>query len=124
MQVLVIGSALREVCGDQAALGLAFVEDVSTAPRYRLWMLDGRFAALVEADDGGIAVPGELVEVDQATWTRILEDEPEGIHIGDVLLEDGRTAPAALGDPVLLAERGTEITSYGGFAAYWRATKG
>ena len=109
MLVLVIGSALREVCGDQAALGLTFVGEIRTAPRYRLYALDDRFAALVEDAERGIAVPGELVEVADERWEDIAASEPPGITPGPVELEDGRTVIAALGDPAHLAEHGVPI---------------
>jgi hypothetical protein len=119
--LLVIGSALREVCEDQAALGLRYIEEARTAPRYRLFALDDSHAALVETADGGISVPGELVELDDARWPEILASEPEGIDPGPVELEDGRLVTAALGDPGFFADHGVEITAHGGFAAYLRA---
>jgi hypothetical protein len=121
VKLLVIGSALREVCGDQAALGLRFVEEARTAPRYRLFALADRYAALVPAEDGGISVPGELVELDDERWPEILATEPEGIDPGPVELEDGSVVTAALGDEAYLSEHGVEITEHGGFAAYLRA---
>jgi hypothetical protein len=123
MLVLVIGSALREVCGDQAALGLEFVAEARTAPRYRLYSLEDRWAALVPAEEGGISVPGELVELPEGRWEEILATEPPGITPGPVELEDGRMVTAALGDPAYLDEHGLEITEHGGFAAYLRATR-
>lgn len=121
MLILVIGSALQEVCGDQEALGLRLIEPASTAPRYRLYSLDDRFAALVPDEDDGIAVPGELVEVNEERWEELAATEPEGITPGPVELADGRTVTAALGDPTYMAKHGTEITAYGGFLAYVRA---
>ena len=121
MLLLVIGSALREVAGDQAALGLAFLEEASTAPRYRLFSLEDRFAALVEDRKHGISVPGELVELSDERWPEIAASEPEGITPGPVELDDGRVVTAALGDPSYLAEHGTEITEHGSFVAYLRA---
>jgi hypothetical protein len=121
MEMLVIGSALREVCGDQAALGLQFLQEARTAPRYRLFALDDRFAALVETDEGGISVPGELVELDDERWPALLATEPEGIDPGPVELDDGRTVTAALGDPGILGRDGVEITEHGGFVAYLKS---
>jgi hypothetical protein len=121
MIMLAIGSALREVCGDQAALGLRFLEEARTAPRYRLFALEDRFAALVPTDKGGISVPGELVEIDDERWPELVATEPEGIDPGPIELEDGRTVTAALGDEAYLTEHGVEITEHGGFAAYLRA---
>jgi gamma-glutamylcyclotransferase (GGCT)/AIG2-like uncharacterized protein YtfP len=121
MIMLAIGSALREVCGDQAALGLRFLEEARTAPRYRLFALEDRFAALVPTDEGGISVPGELVEIDDEHWPELVATEPQGIDPGPIELEDGRTVTAALGDEAYLTEHGVEITGHGGFAAYLRA---
>ena len=79
MLMLAIGSALREVCGDQGALGLHFVEEARTAPRYRLFALRPLRGARKIADDG-ISVPGELVEIDDERWPELLATEPEGIN--------------------------------------------
>jgi hypothetical protein len=119
-RLLVIGSALREVCGDQEQLGMRFLEEVRTAPRYRLYSLDGRWAALVEDPDRGGSVLGELVEIDPARWPEIVASEPPGVTPGLVELDDGRHVKAALGDPELMRERGVEITHLGSFAAYLR----
>ncbi|MBM3679569.1 MAG: hypothetical protein FJW96_17090 [Actinobacteria bacterium] len=123
IRILVIGSALRSVCGDQAALGLTFLEETRTAPRYRLYALDDRFAALVEDRERGVAIDGELVEIAEERFAEILASEPPGITQAPVELEDGRTVSAAFGDAELLAERAVEITAYGGFAAYLDARR-
>jgi hypothetical protein len=120
--LLVIGSALREVCGDQAALGLTFVEEARTAPRYRLFSLDDRFAALVEDPERGISVPGEIVELPDERLPELAATEPEGLSFGPVELEDGRVVQAAVGDPAHLTAHGVEITDYGGFVAFLRAS--
>ena len=121
MLVLVIGSALREVCGDPAALGLTFLEEASTAPRYRLYALDGRFAALVEVAQGGISVPGELAELPDELLEEILASEPRGVTQQPVELADGRVVSCACGDLAIIGAAARDITAWGGFAAYWRA---
>lgn len=120
MRLLAIGSALREVCGDQAALGLTFVEEARTAPKYRLYSIGGTHAALVEDADHGISVPGEIVEIPDERWDEILASEPAGVTQAPVELADGRTILAATGDPGGM-EGAREITEYGGFAAYRRS---
>ena len=123
MIALVIGSALRSVSNAQAEHGLRFLEEARTAPRYRLYSLEDRWAALVPDDERGIAVPGELVEVADELWDSIVATEPPGIVPGPVELEDGRMVTAALGDEAYLDRHGKDITSYGGFAAYLAATR-
>src|SRR5216684_2130843 len=102
---LVIGSALRAVCEDQTALGLTFVEEAWTAPRYRLYSVDDSHAALVEDAEKGVSVRGELVDVADDRWEEILASEPPGITQKSVELLDGRLVMAAFGDPEQVAAR-------------------
>ncbi len=118
MLVLVIGSALRSLGVDQAALGLTFREETRTAARYRLYAVADRYAALLEDGTTGRSIVGELVEVADARFDEIVSLEPPGITQGPVELADGRVVSGALGDPRLMATEGLEITSFGGFAAY------
>ena len=115
---MVIGSALRSMGFDQEAAGLTFIEEARTAPNYRLYSLDERWAALVPTDEGGVSVAGELVEVSDERWPEILASEPPGIVPGPIQLDDGREATAALGDPELMALEAVEITEFGSFAGY------
>jgi len=118
--LLVIGSALREICGDQERLGMRFLEEVRTAPRYRLYSLDRRWAALVEDPDRGVAVAGELVEVEPGRWPEILASEPPEVTPAAVELDDGRRVTGAIARPEAMRERAVDITHLGSFAAYMR----
>ncbi len=118
-----IGSALREVCGDQAALGLTFIEPARTAPRYRLFSIDDRFAALVEDAIAGTSITGELVKVPDTRLKELLASEPPGIVQAPVELADGRTVSAAFGDLARLEAEGHDISGFGSFAAYTRARR-
>ena len=120
MKLLVIGSALRELCGDQAALGLEFVEEARTAAKYRLYSIDDTYAALVEDARDGAAIAGELVEVADERLAELLAGEPPGVAQAPVELEDGRVVSAACARAGALTGDVKEITAYGGFAAYRR----
>lgn len=121
MQILVIGSALREVSDAQAELGLTFLEEAATAPRYRLYAVAGGFAALVEDASGGISVPGELVEIPDDLLPKILASEPAGVTQSPVELADGRRVSAATVDLAAAGDDVVDITGWGGFAPWWRA---
>src|SRR5258706_14874722 len=98
-RLLVIGSALRDVCESQTALGLTFVEEAWTAPKYRLYSVDDSHAALVEDRENGVSVRGELVDIADDRWEEILASEPPGVTQEPVELQDGRLAIAAFGGP-------------------------
>ena len=121
MLVLVIGSALREISGDQAQFGMTYIAGARTAHKYRLYSLDDRWAALVEQERGGISVEGELVHIPDERWEEVSASEPPGIVPGPVELEDGRVVTAALGDAEYLREHGEDITEFGSFPAYLRS---
>ena len=118
MLVLVIGSALREISRDQARFGMTFVAGTRTAPKYRLYALEKRWAALVEDEGSGRSVIGELVHIPDDRWAEVAASEPPGIVPGPVELEDGRLVTAAIGDPEYLREHGEDITEFGSFPAY------
>lgn len=119
MILFVVGSALREVCGDQAALGITFIREARTAPIYRLYQIDGRFAALVEIGEGGISVPGEVCSIVDADADELLKGEPAGVTSMPVMLSDGTTAFGPISTLETLPQGATDISSYGGFAAFF-----
>jgi allophanate hydrolase len=96
--------------------GARFLEQVTTAPRYRLWEVDGRWPALIESADGA-AMAAELWEIDEAHLARLAELEPPGWSRAPVELADGRRAEAFLGDTSLRA-RGRDVSEHGGWAGY------
>jgi allophanate hydrolase len=113
---LIYGTFMRGQPAHANLDGARFLEAVQTAPRYRLWEVDGRWPAVIE-DDDGVAIAAELYEIDEAHLARLAELEPPGWDRAPVELADGRRAEAFLGDPSL-RERGRDVSAYCGWAAY------
>lgn len=122
MIVFVAGSGLRAVIGDQEAAGLRFIREARTAPLYKLYVVQDRFAALVEVGEGGIAIPGELCDLDDTRAAVLLASEPPGVHQTPVSLDDGTTAPGPVATLKGLPPGSRDISGHGGFAAYWQST--
>lgn len=101
--------------------GAEFVETATTAPRYRLFSVNDAYPAMIEAQDDGSTVDGELYRVPMRIWSRILESEPPGLYRGCVELNDGRVVFGMLGEIQLVEQMGTDITELGGWKTY-RAT--
>lgn len=113
---VIYGTFMSGQPGHENLDGARFVEAVETAPRYRLWEVDGRWPALVE-DEDGIAVAAELYEIDEPHLARLAELEPPGWNRAPLELADGRRVEAFLGDPSL-HPRGRDISGHGGWALY------
>jgi hypothetical protein len=95
-----------------------FVRETFTEPAYRLWTINDDHPAMVRVTDGkGVKVAVEVWSVPAAGLARILLNEPPGLSIGKVRLEDGSIVLGVLGEPALV-EGQKEITAYGGWRAY------
>lgn len=119
MIVFVIGSGLREVCGDQATLGLSFIREARTAPIYRLYEIEERFAALLQVAEGGISVPGEICSIDVENVEEFLQGEPEGLQLMPVMLDDKTTVLGSVSTLETLPQRSSDISGYGSFETFY-----
>ncbi len=98
-----------------------FLGVVRTAPRYRFYLYEDRFPALWPVPDGGVSVPGELIELPlEAVRDEFLPVEPPELELGVIELADGSASLAVVLRPEVHA-RGTglvDISDYGGWRAY------
>ena len=98
-----------------------FLGETATAPRYRFYVYEDRFPALWPVTEGGVSVPGELIELPlAAVRDEFLPMEPPELELGVVELADGAAALAVLLRPEVHA-RGTglvDISEAGGWRAW------
>jgi hypothetical protein len=98
-----------------------FLGEATTAPRYRFYVYDDRFPALWPVRDGGVPVPGELVELPlEAVRDEFLPVEPAELELGVIELADGSASLAVVLRPEVHA-RGTglvDISEHGGWRAW------
>ena len=91
-----------------------FVERPRTAPRYRLFFVDGLWPALVPAADG-VPIECELYDCTEELLARLARIEPPGWTRAPLELADGRRVETFLGD---VAPRGVDVSEHGGWAAF------
>jgi hypothetical protein len=113
------GTLMRglELNGNLLAAGATFVREARTAPVYRLWSIGDRHPAMVRVPTGGAAIAVEVWSVPPAGLTSILRQEPPGLCIGKVQLDDGSEVLGVLGESILCQNQ-RDITAYGGWRAY------
>ena len=112
---MIYGTFMRRQPGHGNVAGGRFLGEVRTAPRYRLFLVDG-WPALAEVGDGA-AIAAELYELNEEHVGRLAGIEPPGWRRAPVQLEDGHRAEAFLADEELVA-RGKDISEHGGWAAF------
>jgi hypothetical protein len=103
--------------GNLLAAGATFVREAWTAPVYRLWSIGDRHPAMVRVSTGGAAIAVEIWAIPAAGLTSVLRQEPPGLCVGKVQLDDGSEVLGVLGESIL-CEGQREITTYGGWRAY------
>ncbi|WP_082135758.1 carbamate kinase [Mycobacterium sp. EPa45] len=109
---------------NMAAAGATFVKEAVTEPVYRLWTINDEHPAMIRVTDGsGVGVAVEVWEVPAAGLAGILLNEPPGLSIGKVNLDDGSTVLGVIGEPALV-EGQREISEFGGWRAYTAANRG
>ncbi|MCC7376688.1 MAG: cupin domain-containing protein [Verrucomicrobiales bacterium] len=99
------------------AVRAEFVREAMTTAEYRLWSIRDRHPAMVRVTSGGVPVPVEVWSVPAAGMATVLLQEPPGLSIGKVRLQDGSEVLGVLGEPAL-CEGCREITEFGGWRAY------
>jgi carbamate kinase len=117
------GTLMRglKLAPNMAAAGATFVKEAVTEPVYRLWTINDDHPAMIRVTDGsGAGVAVEVWEVPAAGLAGILLNEPPGLSIGKVRLDDGSTVLGVIGEPALV-EGQREITRFGGWRAYTAA---
>ncbi|HEY2937705.1 MAG TPA: gamma-glutamylcyclotransferase [Gaiellaceae bacterium] len=113
------GTVMRGEPAHANLLGATFLEEVRTAPAYRLYSIGDRYPAMVRAEEGGALIAAELYEVPDEVWPAIRDSEPAGLYRGPVELADGRLVEGMLGERELVAgPEAVEITKHGGWRAY------
>jgi carbamate kinase len=106
------------------AAGASFVREAATEAAYRLWTINDDHPAMIRVSDGsGVAVALEIWSVPAAGLASILLNEPPGLAIGKVRLDDGSTVLGVLGEDALVQGQ-REITAHGGWRAYVSAKTG
>lgn len=106
--------------GNLVGVGATFVREARTEPAYRLWSIEDVHPAMIRVASGGASIAVEVWSVPAEGLATVLLQEPAGLSIGKVRLDDGEEPLGVLGEPIL-CEGQREITEHGGWRAYLAA---
>lgn len=119
LKLAVNGTLMRglALCPNLLNVGATFDRESRTETAYRLWTIDDSYPAMIKVKEKGAAIEVEVWNVPLAGLGIVLSQEPPGLAIGKVMLEDGEEVLGVIGEP-LTVEGKKEITEYGGWRSY------
>ena len=94
-----------------------FVRVAKTSSNYRLWSIDDSYPAMVRDDGEGAEIDLEIWDIPLLGLIEVLNNEPPGLCMGKIELEDGNWVFGVLGETYICKDR-LEITHWGGWRKY------
>ncbi len=120
IQLAVNGTLMRGLEHNKNLLevGAKFIREAKTEKCYRLFSINDIHPAMYrEANGGGNEICLEIWELDGDGLASVLINEPPGLCVGKVQLDDGTTILGVLGEQHIYKDK-KEITSFGGWKEY------
>ena len=119
IELAVNGTLMRglELNKNLLEAGATSIREATTEPTYRLFSIDDIHPAMMKVTEGGAAIAVEIWSVPPAGLAKILLQEPPGLCIGKVRLDNGSEVLGVVGESIC-CENGKEITQYGGWRNY------
>ena len=111
---LMSGLALNQNLLDARA---QFVREAKTSPNYRLWSIGDSYPAMMRDDAEGAEIDLEIWKIPLNGLIEVLKNEPPGLGMGKIELEDGDWVFGVLGENYICKNR-LEITQWGGWRKY------
>jgi len=122
ISLFVNGTLMRGLPLHGNLAGAEFIGVAQTAPRYRLFSVRDIHPAMLAAPEGnGVAVTGEVYDINLGHLQRVLEGEPAGLGLGVVNLEDGSACLGILWASSRPPAMAIDISAFGGWREYQAA---
>lgn len=96
-----------------------FVSDARTAPKYRLWSIRDEYPAMIRDENNGAKIDVEIWKLSAEALVTIIQNEPTGLVVGKIELEDGKSMLGVLGEAFIVVGQ-KEITEWKGWRTYLR----
>jgi gamma-glutamylcyclotransferase (GGCT)/AIG2-like uncharacterized protein YtfP len=119
IHLAVNGTLMRGLALNQNLIqaGGVFLKEARTSSNYRLWSIEEKYPAMQRDDDQGSEIHLELWEIPLEGLIDVLNNEPPGLCLGKVELQDGAWVFGILGERSICKDR-LEITQWGGWRNY------
>jgi len=117
--IAVNGTLMRnlELNENLTKIGAKFIREDKTDSYYRLWSINDEYPAMIRTSKKASNVDLEIWEIPIDKIVTLLLNEPAGLCIGKVVLQDKSICLGVIGEPFLCEDQ-LEITEFGGWRSY------
>lgn len=118
------GTLMRglELNKNLTGIGARFLREDQTDSCYRLWSIEDKHPAMMRVKEKGTKISLEIWDVPVEGLVSVLLNEPPGLSIGKVILQDKSVILGVIGEPFLCMDQ-LEITEFGGWRPYIQQRK-
>ncbi len=99
------------------AVKAEFIRETRTSVNYRLWSIHNQYPAMIRDLQSGQKIGLEIWSLSPKALISILQNEPPGLCVGQVELENGEMVMGVLGENFIIQGQ-QEITKWGGWRAF------
>lgn len=97
--------------------GARFERESKTSQKYRLWSINDSYPAMQRDVHEGAEIDLEIWSIPLNGLIDVLNNEPQGLCLGKIELQDGKWVLGILGES-FICEDGMEITQWGGWRKF------
>lgn len=118
------GTLMRglELNKNLTGIGARFLREDQTDSCYRLWSIEDKHPAMMRVKEKGTKISLEIWDVPVEGLVSVLLNEPPGLSIGKVILQDKSVILGVIGEPFLCMDQ-LEITEFSGWRPYIQQRK-
>ena len=119
MALAVNGNLMRGLARNDNLLRLNafFLTEARTAPLYKLYSVNDRHPGMIRVSEGGAEIALELWNIPPVGFADILQNEPDGLSVGKIILSDNSKCLGVIAEAALV-EGMRDISPFGGWRAY------
>ena len=99
-----------------------FIREAKTKPIYRMWSINDQYPAMQRVDNNGTWFVVEVWKIPEANLMTLFEEEPAGLSLGKIVLDDGSVVLGMLGENYITIAQ-ADISKWNGWRAYTASLK-
>ena len=118
LELFVNGTLMRGLALHENLEGAVFLGEFHTLPIYRLYSIDNIHPGMFQVEEGGVSVTGEMYRMSDEIFQRVKNNEPTGLYVGDVYLDNDTKVKGILFPREIAETKYKDISEFADWRTY------